>query len=1425
MAGIVFYSANCISQAILFSEDFNAGSSTQFALNTSDLGGANVVNSWVINNAYLGGNGIACGIFPFTVPASPSQPAGITNNPGSHYLHIANNDAVASGVLNSSFGASDGGICYPDETNFAKMSSDISTVGYSSVTLSFWWACQGAASNFGEVYYSVDGGNIWTETGSITFSNQSTWQEISIQEAAFDNQASLRFAFRFNNTFDPFGIPAEPAFQVDDIEITGVSSCPAAVLNSISPVACLSYTAPSGAIYDVSGIYEDTLFSVVGCDSVITAINLTIDSTGVDGNGIHPILDASVLSDSMCFGALAGSIQYAASGGFGILSMLIVIGEDSISGATVLNSNTLNGLSCDSVFIVATGADGCVADTALSMPCYTPVGLEANILTDETCYLNYSGSIELNCLTTNAPVSITFNGESVNCGDVIDSLTCGNYLIAATGANGCDVLINRSVSCPASSFELSEMVASSVTGTICPGSPASLLINCPSSVVITEIEINDSIYTSCVNGSLPLSCGQNLITVTESGGCYRDTIISVSCFEMPQVTANELTPESCYLVSDGSIEVVCSGITPTSLLFNGQTISCNSTLDSLTCGDYVIEYTNAEGCLNTDSLNIDCPTRLYDFTENLSFNGTPLCVESTNGDTLFFNPDPTVIAQIKVDGIIVNLPVIEPLGCGDHLIEVTQVGGCYRDTIISIPCIEEQFLNLTIQNDVYCFGDSTGAAALLCDESAFDNLEFDNIPAVCGQTFEHLACGQHIAEGFYAGGCVVSDTININCPLELELVLTTTDILCYGDDNGQINGFITGGNGSFYSEWRLNGNLVASPSDSDTLHIDLIDLDGGDYGIFILDSVITLSGNDSTCLVRDTLTIIEPEEYLFTKTITNASCFGYCDGAVDYEVSGGNAPYEITITDTIGTPANINALCAGVYVVEISDDNQCLLFDTIEISEPDSFQFAFSFERVSCFGICDGIIDITDVTGSNGEYSYSIFPASGTCGSCSGNSTSFTGLCSSDYVVTIQDSSSCFVDLNITIATPQQLDLIVSRSNVTCFGLDNGWVSLSFSGGTAPVTADTLNLLLPDTLFNLSPQWYHFVITDSSGCTAIDSALITEPALLEIDTQAVNAVSCGNLCDGSIVYIPQGGTPPYNYFLSPDSIQGAANGNIFDLCAGIYELFITDIQNCSDSIEFTVNSPTLLEVNSVLDPPTCTGMFDGSIQLLPVGGVPPLDLNLLNLEYDLFPVDSSTYAINNLGEGSLVFLLTDAVNCRIYDTIPVVPAIITDMILNLFSSPETCWGEFNGTATVAVTNGNLPISYSWDDPNAQTNPTAVGLGSNQEFTVIVTDDIGCTLSGSVFVENTDSCLVITNAVTPNGDGINDIWVLGGLEFFTDAMIYVHNRWGQLVYSSKGYSKPWDGTYLGRPLPIGDYYFSIEFTGDKERITGTLTIKY
>ena len=95
----------------------------------------------------------------------------------------------------------------------------------------------------------------------------------------------------------------------------------------------------------------------------------------------------------------------------------------------------------------------------------------------------------------------------------------------------------------------------------------------------------------------------------------------------------------------------------------------------------------------------------------------------------------------------------------------------------------------------------------------------------------------------------------------------------------------------------------------------------------------------------------------------------------------------------------------------------------------------------------------------------------------------------------------------------------------------------------------------------------------------------------------------------------------------------------------------------------------------------------------------------------------------------------------------------------------------------------------------------------------------------MFVEGTEGCFFIATAITPNGDGVNDAWILGGLEFFTDSKINVYNRWGQNVFSSTGYNTQWDGTYQGQLLPVADYYFTIDYAPDKDVIMGTVTIKY
>ncbi|MDG1158102.1 MAG: gliding motility-associated C-terminal domain-containing protein [Flavobacteriales bacterium] len=68
---------------------------------------------------------------------------------------------------------------------------------------------------------------------------------------------------------------------------------------------------------------------------------------------------------------------------------------------------------------------------------------------------------------------------------------------------------------------------------------------------------------------------------------------------------------------------------------------------------------------------------------------------------------------------------------------------------------------------------------------------------------------------------------------------------------------------------------------------------------------------------------------------------------------------------------------------------------------------------------------------------------------------------------------------------------------------------------------------------------------------------------------------------------------------------------------------------------------------------------------------------------------------------------------------------------------------------------------------------------------------------------------IPNAITPNDDGINDLWTITGINEFEAAHVTVFDRWGQVVFNDIGYNEPWDGTNRGRFLPTGTYYYVIE----------------
>ncbi len=207
------------AQVNLFTEDFN-GSSHQFSLNTTDMSStSNGVNSWLVNNSYTGGAGtITCLSFavPYSVGNTAQQPNGIVGAPTSNYMHINSDSANADGITAACFTASDG-FCNFNEMNFTRMTSDISTVGYSNTTLSFWWLCGGSANNYGEVYYSIDGGMTWTAGSGQYLNNSSAWQQQSFYDSNFDNRQMIRFGFRFVNNQTTSA--SDPGFCIDDVMV------------------------------------------------------------------------------------------------------------------------------------------------------------------------------------------------------------------------------------------------------------------------------------------------------------------------------------------------------------------------------------------------------------------------------------------------------------------------------------------------------------------------------------------------------------------------------------------------------------------------------------------------------------------------------------------------------------------------------------------------------------------------------------------------------------------------------------------------------------------------------------------------------------------------------------------------------------------------------------------------------------------------------------------------------------------------------------------------------------------------------------------------------------------------------------------------------------------------------------------------------
>lgn len=149
-----------------------------------------------------------------------------------------------------------------------------------------------------------------------------------------------------------------------------------------------------------------------------------------------------------------------------------------------------------------------------------------------------------------------------------------------------------------------------------------------------------------------------------------------------------------------------------------------------------------------------------------------------------------------------------------------------------------------------------------------------------------------------------------------------------------------------------------------------------------------------------------------------------------------------------------------------------------------------------------------------------------------------------------------------------------------------------------------------------------------------------------------------------------------------------------------------------------------------------------------------------------------------------------------------------------------------GKARIDASTNDMKLTYQWSPAAGLSDPKMldpdVSVESTTLYTLTATSDLGCVVTKNVLVKVTDS-FSIPNTISPNGDGVNDVWNLKLLSTYRDAQVEIFSRYGLKVFSTTGYPQPFDGMYKGKALPVGTYYYIISPKNGMEVITGSITI--
>ncbi len=1013
-----------------------------------------------------------------------------------------------------------------------------------------------------------------------------------------------------------------------------------------------------------AGTYMVTVSDANGC---------TVASQVVVSNISGPSVNSITTIDNLCFNSNNGGMTITPNGGTGPFNYSLN------NGAITQMTGTFNNLPAGAYSVSITDANGCVVDSLFSIS--QPTAVAITVAANNTTCSNSNGGITLTANGGTGSYLYSINGGlTYQTSNVFIGQNAGNYNVMVQDQNGCTVAdVAAIIDAPGPAVQS----VAPVNLTCNNSDDGQVTINATGGTTPLQYSIDNGTTFQTSNQFNNLSPGSYNIIISDANGCT--------------VAVNEfITEPDAILTSVASVAALCAGgtngsatvtvqggIAPYNFTWSGGA-SGQATASNLAPGTYMVTVSDANGC-TVSATTVVSNTASPAISSVTTINST--CSGSDDGSSVIQLSGGTGPFAFSLNGGSSQMSgSFNNLTPGNYSILITDANGCVTDSAFTIS--EPMPVNIvSLVSATTCSGSNGSITLTASGGSGIFEYSIDG-----GFTFQQDTLFTNVQSGTYniivqdANGCTGTDIASvIDAPGPDVQSVISAEASCYGLSDGSITMTATGGTTPM--QYSIDNGITYQSVNT------FNGLASGNYTIIVQDA--------NGCTSSGSAIVDEPAELTSVTSAINAGCNGASTGSASATINGGTAPYNYLWSSGQTQPVAGN-ISAGSYTITVTDANGCSVVSSAIVSEPSAIVISESVTNTSCYGSTDGAVSI-NVSGGNAPFSY--------FWSVPGNGNQINDLSAGTYSVTVTDNNGCTNSQSYLITEPAALTTTTSAVDVSCFGMNNGSVTVSASGGTSPYSYQWSNSSSGSTAAGLVSGVYTVIITDANGCTSQTSETITAPdELIAITTSG--SVTCNGYSNGTASVAVSGGTQPYSYLWS----NGSATSVMNNINGGNYSVVITDANNCTVNTSALVAEPAALVVTVSGSTTLCIGET-AIISASAVGGNGGYQFNWSNgvsgNSQTVSPGNTSSYSVS----------VVDSMGCPASSNTLVVTV---NPPLSLVASPAVtiCEGEQAQISAIASGGDGGPYTYHWSGLTQTTGTVTVSPSSSSTYTVTVTD--GCT---------------------------------------------------------------------------------------------------